>query len=173
MFWNGSTAIDGLSGSASAGAWPAGEPVVACSALIAKLNPPRAHRLGNVLEGLLAQVIEGDLDLAADLPIGVIGDANAARLGDAFQPRRDVDAVAEDVVAVDDDVADIDADAELDPVSCGTSAFCAAMPRWTSTAQRTASTALANSTSMPSPVVLTMRPGARRSRDRPALFWPP
>ena len=32
----------------------------------------------------------------------------------AFQPRRDVDAVAEDVVALDDDVADIDADAKLD-----------------------------------------------------------
>ena len=32
------------------------------------------------------------------------------------------------------------------------------MPRCISTAQRTASTALANSTSMPSPVVLTMRP---------------
>ena len=32
------------------------------------------------------------------------------------------------------------------------------MLRWTSTALRTASTALANSTSIPSPVVLTMRP---------------
>src|SRR6266404_9032382 len=42
--------------------------------------------------------------------------------------------------------------------SCGTSVFCLAMPRWISTAQRAASTALANSTSMPSPVVLTIRP---------------
>jgi hypothetical protein len=32
------------------------------------------------------------------------------------------------------------------------------MSRWISTAQRTASTTLANSTSRPSPVVLTMRP---------------
>ncbi len=35
--------------------------------------------------------------------------------------------------------------------SCGTEAFWSAMPRWTSTAPRTASTALANSISMPSP----------------------
>ena len=34
--------------------------------------------------------------------------------GDAFEARRDIHAVAEDVVALDDDVAEIDADAELD-----------------------------------------------------------
>ena len=34
--------------------------------------------------------------------------------GDALEPRRHVDAVAEDVVALDDDVAEIDADAEFD-----------------------------------------------------------
>ena len=42
--------------------------------------------------------------------------------------------------------------------SAGTSALRSAMPRWISTAQRTASTTLTNSTSIPSPVVLTMRP---------------
>ena len=40
----------------------------------------------------------------------------------------------------------------------GRVSFCSAMLRWNSTAVRTASTALANSTSMPSAVVLTMRP---------------
>jgi hypothetical protein len=39
-----------------------------------------------------------------------------------------------------------------------TSALRATMPRWITTAQPTASTTLANSTSAPSPVVLTMRP---------------
>ena len=34
--------------------------------------------------------------------------------GDAFQPRGDVDAVAENVAVLDDDVADMDADAKLD-----------------------------------------------------------
>ena len=42
--------------------------------------------------------------------------------------------------------------------SSGMAALRSAMARWISMAQRTASTALANSTSAPSPVVLTMRP---------------
>ena len=42
--------------------------------------------------------------------------------------------------------------------SSGTSALRSAIAAWISTAQRTASTTLANSTSRPSPVVLTMRP---------------
>ena len=40
--------------------------------------------------------------------------ADAARLGQCLQPRRDIDAVAEDVVVLDNDVAEIDADAERD-----------------------------------------------------------
>ena len=68
----------------------------------------------------------------------------------AFEPRGDVDAVAEDVVAVDDHVAEIDADAELDALAlCRMPALRSAMPCWTSTAQRTASTTLANSDQQP------------------------
>ena len=139
---------------------PQANPVAAFAAtLITKLNPPRAHGLGNVLEGLRPKVIAGDLDLAPDLPIGVIGDANAARLGNALQSGSDIDAVAEDVVVVDDDVADVDADAKFDPVDPAvhrrSARPCRAGLRPRSA---TASTALANSTSMPSPVVLTMRP---------------
>jgi hypothetical protein len=40
----------------------------------------------------------------------------------------------------------------------GMAALRSAMPRWISTAQRTASMTLANSTRIPSPVVLTTRP---------------
>ena len=117
MFWNGSTAMEGLSGSGSAGAWPAGEPGCAFAALWpAKLNPPRAHWFGNVLEGLRPKVVAGDLDLAPDLPIGVIRHANAARLGNAFQPRGDIDAVTEDVVVIKNDVTDMDTDAKFDPL---------------------------------------------------------
>ena len=47
--------------------------------------------------------------------MGVVGDAHAARLGDPLEARRDIDAVAENIVVVEDDVADMDADAELDP----------------------------------------------------------
>ena len=47
-----------------------------------------------------------------------VRDADAAGLGQRFEPGGDVDPVAEDVVVVDDDVAEIDADAPLDaPVS--------------------------------------------------------
>jgi hypothetical protein len=68
----------------------------------------------NVLELLIAGILEGGVDLAADLPEGVIGDADAAGLGDPLQPRGDVDAIAEDVAFLDDDVADVNPDAQLD-----------------------------------------------------------
>ena len=108
--------MDGLSGSASTGAWPAGELDCALrSDLTTKLNPPRPHGLGNVLQRLRPEVIPADLDFAPDLPIGVIGDANAARLGNSLQPGGNVDAIAKDIVVVDDDVADMDADPEFNP----------------------------------------------------------
>ena len=42
-----------------------------------------------------------------------IGDEHPARIGQGFDPGRDVDAVAIEVVALDDHVAEIDADAQL------------------------------------------------------------
>ena len=41
----------------------------------------------------------------------------------AFEPRRDVDPVAKDVVVLDDDVAEVNADAELDPAVRGAAAL--------------------------------------------------
>jgi len=41
-------------------------------------------------------------------------DANSARLGQAFEARGDIDAIAKDVAILDDNVAHIDADAQLD-----------------------------------------------------------
>ncbi len=50
------------------------------------------------------------------LPIGVLGETDRARLGDALEPRGDIDAVAHEIaVALLDDVADVDSDAEFDP----------------------------------------------------------
>jgi hypothetical protein len=57
----------------------------------------------------------------------------------------------------------VDADAELDP-PFGRQA--SVIPLWISIAQRTASTALRNSTIAPSPVCLTNRPWWRRWLDR-------
>jgi hypothetical protein len=63
---------------------------------------------------MLAQVLKPEIDFVAHLVTHDPADADPARLGQGFQPRRDIDAIAEDVVVVDDDVAEIDADAKLD-----------------------------------------------------------
>jgi hypothetical protein len=53
----------------------------------------------------------------------------------------------------------LNAESDSGPGDCaGTSALRSAMPRWTSTAQRKASTTLANSARSPSPVIFTIRP---------------
>jgi len=72
----------------------------------------------------------------------------------------DVDAAAVDIVAIGDDVAQIDPDPEVDALVLyqAVSALRSTIARSISTAQRAASKTLANSTSMPSPVVLTIRP---------------
>jgi hypothetical protein len=43
-----------------------------------------------------------------------IGDEHPAGIGQGFNPRHNVDAVAIEIVALDDHVADIDADAQFD-----------------------------------------------------------
>ena len=45
----------------------------------------------------------------------IVGDADAAWLGDSLEARGDIDAIAENIVVVDDDVADVNADAKFDP----------------------------------------------------------
>ena len=78
------------------------------------------HRLGDVLELRRAEVGDGEIEPPLHLPIGVLGKADRARLGDAFQSRGDVDAVAHQVaVALLDDVAEMNADAEIDAAVLG------------------------------------------------------
>ncbi len=72
------------------------------------------HRPRDVLDALLAQILERIGQPVADLVAHDARHAKAARLGQAFEPRRDIHSVAEDVVAVDDDVAEIDPDPEVD-----------------------------------------------------------
>ena len=71
---------------------------------------PDADRLRDVLERDLAGVGEDEIDLAAHLRVHGVGEEHATGRRLTFEPRRDIDAIAEDVVAVDDDVAEIDAD---------------------------------------------------------------
>ena len=84
--------------------------------MICQLNPPRLHRLDNILEGLRSHIITDNVDLAPDLPKGIIRHADSARFGDALKAGSNVDAVAEDVVVIDDDIPDVDADPQLDPL---------------------------------------------------------
>lgn len=81
-----------------------------------KLNPPSSHWFGNVLEGLRPKVVAGDLDLAPDLPIGIVRQADAARLGNALKPSGNIYAVAENVVVIKNDVTDVNTDAKFDPL---------------------------------------------------------
>ena len=123
-------------------------------------------------EALLAGVDEVGCDLALHLSPGVLGNRDTAGLGDAFDPRGDIDAVAEDIVAFDNDVADIDPDPKPDRIGPAPLGSRSRTRLWISIAQITASTALANSTSTPSPISLTIRPewaaiaGSMRSRRR-------
>ena len=73
-----------------------------------------AHRPRDILELLFSGILKVHVELAAHLPIGVIRDADAAGLGDAFEPCGNVHGVAEDVTFLDHDVADMDAHAEFD-----------------------------------------------------------
>ena len=106
MFWNGRTAREGFSGSGSAGR---GEVRGHRShAIDARTGFAMFFRCCSPMSAKPTPI------LSLHLPAGVVGDADAARLGQRLEPCGDVDAVAEDVVAIDDDVAEIDADAELD-----------------------------------------------------------
>ena len=77
---------------------------------------PNVHRLGDVLDLLLAQVLKPEIEQAAHHLMNHIRDADAARPSQTFQPRCDIDAIAVDVVAIDDHIAEVDADPELDAV---------------------------------------------------------
>jgi len=68
---------------------------------------------------LLAGVDEADAEVVADLPAHRAGDGDAARRRNRLETRRDVDAVACDVVLVDEDVAEVDADAVIDAPAPG------------------------------------------------------
>ena len=66
--------------------------------MTAKLNPPRAHWFGDVLEGLRPKVVARDLNLATNLPMSVIGNADPTRLGDPFETHCNIDTITKDIV---------------------------------------------------------------------------
>ncbi len=78
-----------------------------------ELHPKNPDRLGYVFDRLRTQVLEGEVKLAFDLADSIVSNANAAGLCQAFQARRNIDAITIKIVALDDYVTNIDADAEL------------------------------------------------------------
>src|SRR6516164_1283016 len=79
-------------------------------------DPVHTHWPGDVLDLLLAEVLETEFEPVAYLIADDPADADTTWLGQGLQPRGDIDPVAEDVVSLNEHVAEVDADAELDQV---------------------------------------------------------
>ena len=75
-------------------------------------------RVGDVLEGLFAQILELGLHLAPYLAVGFLGKADSAGFRQAFEARCHVDAVAMDIAALNDHVPEVDADTEQQSCVC-------------------------------------------------------
>ena len=73
-----------------------------------------ADRTRNVLDHLLAHVLETEAELIAYLVVDVARHKDATWFGKRLQPGRHINAVTVDVVIVADNVTDIDADAKFD-----------------------------------------------------------
>ena len=104
MFWNGSTAIDGLSGRARAGAADA-------VAFVAG-DREHVHRPRDVLQLDLALILEGDIEPVTHLIVDLSRQGNATGISDRFDAGSNVYAVAHQIIALHNDVADMDADAQ-------------------------------------------------------------
>src|SRR5712692_8253324 len=74
------------------------------------------HRLSDVLNRLLAEVLVAQSELVLDLVMDGARDADAARVGKTFEARGDVDAIAVDLLAIHHHVTEVDADAEFHPL---------------------------------------------------------
>jgi len=59
-------------------------------------------------------IVEHNIGFAPNLPVSIIGNADAARLCDRFKACGNIDAIAEDVVFIDDDIADVYSNTEFD-----------------------------------------------------------
>jgi hypothetical protein len=73
----------------------------------------------NILEVLSAQFAKRQIQLALNLIHDLARNADAAAVGNAFQPRRKVDTISEDVVAITNDVSDVDTHPKLNALVPG------------------------------------------------------
>jgi hypothetical protein len=73
-------------------------------------NGKGTYRTRYVFESLLAQISELDCDLTGDVIVGRRRDTDAAGFSNALKPRRNIDAVTENVITLDQDVTKVDPD---------------------------------------------------------------
>jgi hypothetical protein len=73
------------------------------------------HRARDVLDALLAQILESISQLVPDLVAHHPRDADPTGRRKGFEARRDIDTVTEQVIILDDDIAEVDPDPELYP----------------------------------------------------------
>jgi hypothetical protein len=77
-------------------------------------DPVDPHRPGDVLDLLLAQILEYKGQPVANVVMDRIGDEHPAGIGQSLDARGDIDPVAIEIVTLDDHIAEIDADAQFD-----------------------------------------------------------
>src|SRR5215831_19507441 len=111
MLTNGSTAIEGLSGSASAGLCASPTPSSFArktrtgSSMFLRRSSPRSSKPSDTF------CFTCSIDRSRD--------ADAARLGELLQPRCNVDGIAVAILTLDDDIADMYPHAHIDPLVWG------------------------------------------------------
>src|SRR4029077_12621163 len=72
----------------------------------------RTDRLGDVLEMLLATILEAKVQLPFDFAVNLFGDHDAARIGDPLQPDSNGDPVAVEIAVLpNDNVTKVEPDA--------------------------------------------------------------
>ena len=78
-------------------------------------NTPDTHGFGDIPKRLCAHILEGEVDLAPNLPVNVVGNTDTTRFCDPFETHRNIDSVTKDVVVFNNNIPDVDADAKFDP----------------------------------------------------------
>lgn len=88
-----------------------------CRHHFTRRNAVDSHRACDVLQSLIAKVDEGKLQLVANLIVCDARKTDAARLGNPFKSRGDIDAISEEIAIINNDIADVNADPEFDPLA--------------------------------------------------------
>ena len=83
---------------------------------LGRITPPAPslHRRCNVLQHQFSGIHKLNADFAFDLTVHRVRHQNSSFRGLRFQPGRDIDAVAENIIALDDDFTKIHANTEFD-----------------------------------------------------------